>query len=1501
MSFRGFLDNARREAAGMAQGLFPAAQAIGQQAVNDVDTLVFEKGLGLKPRKKTPKTGSFGLDNLGKTAAVGWANDTPILPLLRGDIKEAGQRFYDLPISSTFDLIGAGSAAGQGLRLGSKIPGSLGESALKMRGYQKADVSSLGLGTTVGEYPTRFKMADGTEASGREYLMRMQDQTHDGNLWLKKTMRSAKPSGDATFDKAVDTAETLADDPLTLQATPRARFEPFAKVGDMMHFGPTLGSKRFGRRLTIKNQSRLKVSVNEMMGLHGVMKKQIEQQFGKDAMPVAGDTLLAHAAGFHTGASLDDAPKAFEPSGRKAVLTDKGVDLKAKEGNVVELNNSEFRLAEMTVKLRDLMLDELAKDIEKLNESGYSVVLTGGKNGDRVLSPAQVRAGGDALAYKLPNRNLFIKKGFKEDLQEWQKNPLYNPPNEPKSPMEQGSLFNKNEHVGDKGLPKDRMVDDLPTKPEGTPVKMFADRNLKVGDSTYEIPEPTKILTRWDEPSLKDAKHPYYKDRTSGELVSVTTDNLAYPRNPNHSSRLSPQMHDISDKLTAQLEKGLISADEVRARKKLLMEKDGLSEVDAKEVINHVLNRAGAEQLATEVNRVGGNIDDIVYDNQVLEGPGKERPTASLEDVDTVDSHLEDFSVSMRKVLDEYFEGEGKFDSSPLSGKQARILARVAMQEVADANPALKSSLNKVGPYKLDATKQKIIASQTEYLKSKDPSYTFDEMDDSSFYNEYEPDFVDEEHPLDNRPDPRRGSKEESEAAFEEAFGGAPPRSPFESDPVAFGDDAPAAWQKKLRAKTAENYGQMTWFKNYLDQMVQARVNDGPDITYRFKSIAQNPRVREMLDSDFFKNEILPKHQTMIAAQLEADRVRLGANALSQDNVVRNTDRLAMLFGNEGQGSFFVARPKYGVKKPIDRIKGDSDIEVIDENLPGDPEELIAKGILDTSPEVHLNNYLRRKNDASKQELSDSVADASVTVTPDQTKSYVSEGIAVTEENWKKGGEKTKFVIIEPNGTLFKQIENMLPLANQAMRRLREDGYHTEADNIGESAKQMFQASEDGDFSLGDMIRNPKLRGEIDDTRYMVPREMYEAIRGETDNSTNALSSFLQATSTGFKVSVLHGRWPSWVLNNTIGAHLYLALTGGTGRMIPHAGGGHMVSEFFPDVLGASSREMSHGADDLGRVAQGRVDKLLESKPGKMATNAINTLGDWNQKIADDPARLARLQQVVEERFQSTQRLAKARGMEIPDTLESRRKMLMDQTVREDIAAEVLDDLIDFTTLSKSERMWWSNVIPFWTFIKGSTKSTVRTLADHPGRVWPLQELGSLGADITDKTYESGTPEYMRALLPVANGQALSVGGWNPWSQQSSLFSLGAQIASANMPTGQEHPFSMLNPAITIPLEAINKRDTYTQYPLEGNIAQIIGSGVLESFPLGENLKDMLIQREITGREVFPHSKTNSMLNFVGVPVRDVNESNMNVRMQTDENRRKKNGTYDYWRFHNGV
>jgi len=344
-----------------------------------------------------------------------------------------------------------------------------------------------------------------------------------------------------------------------------------------------------------------------------------------------------------------------------------------------------------------------------------------------------------------------------------------------------------------------------------------------------------------------------------------------------------------------------------------------------------------------------------------------------------------------------------------------------------------------------------------------------------------------------------------------------------------------------------------------------------------------------------------------------------------------------------------------------------------------------------------------------------------------------------------------------------------------------------------------------------------------------------------------------------------------------------------------------MVEEFFPDVLGSGSREMATGAEDLGRVAQSRMEKVLDSKPGRVGTDVVNTLSDWNQKIADEPARVIRIEQVIEDRFKNTQELAKARGLDIPDTLESRRRMLMDQRVREDIAEEVLDDMIDFTNMSKSERMWVSNILPFWTFIKGSTKSNMRLLADHPGRTWLPGQIASFGAERTDEQFPGGMPEYLRNLLRVGDDKALSVGGFNPYGQQSQLLGGILGMMNAERPTGQEHPASMVNPAIIAPLESITNRDIYTDYPLEGNLLKNLGLSALESIPLLETGIQLAHPGTNTGKSVFVPSRQNTLLNFAGVPVRTLDEGNLSTRMSSDENRRSKNGVWDYWRFHDGV
>jgi hypothetical protein len=145
------------------------------------------------------------------------------------------------------------------------------------------------------------------------------------------------------------------------------------------------------------------------------------------------------------------------------------------------------------------------------------------------------------------------------------------------------------------------------------------------------------------------------------------------------------------------------------------------------------------------------------------------------------------------------------------------------------------------------------------------------------------------------------------------------------------------------------------------------------------------------------------------------------------------------------------------------------------------------------------------------------------------------------------------------------------------------------------------------------------------------------------------------------------------------------------------------------------------------------------------------------------------------------------------------------------------------------------------------------------------------------------------------------VGAWNPYSQQSQLLGGALSMLNSQRPTGQEHPFSVLNPALVTPVEAVTNRDMYTDYPLSGNVFKNLLGSTKANIPLLEFLHDVVNPSEPSGRSVFMPSRKNAMLNFAGIPIRDVDQFNMSTRMQADENRRKRDGVMDYWKFHDGV
>ena len=1750
MGLREFLDNARRDASTMAHGFIPGLNQIYGAAALDLDTAIF--GPGRQPAGQLG--GRFKLDDVARAGYQGFVRDSPILPLLTGDIKEAGNRFYERPISSGLDLLGAGAVAGKGLKAASYIPGPIGESALRLRGFREFNPAQLGTAVYSHEFPAKLELASGEVVPAREYLLRRQIETYGDKTYAKRTMRSPRSSGNETFDAALDKGETLADDPLVSQSVPRARFQPFALMGDVMNFGPKLGSARFGRRLAIRSQSRLRTSVNEMMASHGRVKKIWEKLFGKGSDPDVGDAQFLAAAGFKNWDDVVKGLEAFQDSGRQAILGERGVDLSATKGERFNLNKSEFGFASNFVKRRQKLADDLADDIEALAPEGYGVFFTGGKEplpitaewaranpkdvydlsstgnlhirpqatpGTPPSPPSPGRFGPDTPdlpQLPSPKEPLLLNRGWaplgnhKEPIQ--MPHVVGEGPRL-QAPWETGQLFDTRQYqtgsllddawkkrIEGKPLPiskkdfNNKML--LASDSKNTPLSSvdatdaefnrIIDKNrMDVGGQQFRDPFAPYMNQKrspstdeywkenFDEPPFNQVRMPLDDDWTyrdpgfslsdhtfikgdngdffvklpEGELISardwmrrakgagyspdevkgvleqyvdeVVTDLSADFENlikeaakhdairkadelrnaKNATWEAERNLHDsqVSDlkRLTDMVDQIFSGEQSITPNKTSIGESiEGIRHSELFDAVNSLSDSVSDSEftvLDTLRNQFRNdlisedevrhrlrdkNVPDAVIDNYVL---NPNSPYSSIEDI---------IQKSYVKPYEEYDHGsiaeaehrseqrhEGEDQPWAIDEEEARWEEARAALDRGDISRDLYDLITadplgdiqiKVDPAEIEALGDLVRSGQMtpeDALRSlkgimpDDQAKMFvsslaDQHADSRYFpdgtgqgqlfrtdvpytNKKGADYervVPQKYRPDNRPvqgpeyKPHDGSEQlplfdtdSGQRALPP--GNTPPTPPPGSPPfrgsgggfrwndgtpgdpgtpgVPAGAEPPRSWNKKLRVKVSDNYSQAQWYKNALDNLVKARLEDGPDISQRFAEIVQNPRVKQIFESPEFWDDILPQHKAMVAAQLEADKVRLGANALSNDNVVRNSQRLAMIFGNE-DGHFFVARPRRSPTKKPERVEGTRPIEVVDNNNPGDPFELIAKGTLDTSPEVHLTNYLKHRNEAANQELSDAAIEASISITPQQHKAYISKGIAVDEPHTNQTGKiMSDFVVIRPGGKLFEQIESMQPLAAQAARRLREEGFHEQASNISSFAKEMFDSAADGDFSLGDMIRNPKLRGELEDSRYMMPTEMYKALVDETSNATNALSSFLQAASTGFKILVLHGRWPAWVVNNTIGAQLYLAFTGGLGRTIPHTGGRQLVRDVFPDVVGSGSREMGTGAEDLGRIATTRKEKLLASKPGKISKNIIDTLSDWNQKIADEPARLERLEQVVEERFQSTRDLAKARGIEIPDTLESRRKMLQDIHVREDIAKEVLDDMIDFTNMSRRERMRVASAIPFWSFIKGSTKSTQRLVADHPGRVWAPMEIGSMGSEYTDQEYPSGVPEYMRSILPMGGTKALSVGGWNPWGQQQQLLGGVLSILNSEVPTGQDHPLAMVNPILTMPVESVTNREFYTQYPMTGNVFKNMGKQTMASIPLLETILSVLHPGQPTGRESYIPSRRNTLLDFAGIPIHDVNPKNLNVRLRTDENRRRDDGEDDYWKFHSGV
>jgi hypothetical protein len=391
----------------------------------------------------------------------------------------------------------------------------------------------------------------------------------------------------------------------------------------------------------------------------------------------------------------------------------------------------------------------------------------------------------------------------------------------------------------------------------------------------------------------------------------------------------------------------------------------------------------------------------------------------------------------------------------------------------------------------------------------------------------------------------------------------------------------------------------------------------------------------------------------------------------------------------------------------------------------------------------------------------------------------------------------------------------------------------------------------------------------------MIPEKMYDAFMREMQPRKNV--PVLDQVIGVWRLAVVSPLRPAFVANNILGqsfllgiAHASLkgfrsALQYGEFRkqILPHTGG----------VTGSGQSAMIRENSYLLRSGgQGRLARL--SMKGR---DANEWMGRLSQALTDDPYRRMAFSMEI---LPDARKLVKARrkaGTPGPEGGRYEMKHALDELLGDDvyldrIERKVMDDLVDFDDLSPMERDVVRRILPFWSWIKGSSKLTIKLALDRPLYADMLMRVGQVGVENMQEDAGGALPDYMRGLLSLGDGgkdgidkMAVTTAQFNPFvTPGDTLDQLGFLLGikrEGQTPFNPSNPLSATNPVVKAAVARFTGRDPFSGREMGP------GEVLANSFPQIAGLRAYDEKDGIYGK-----SASNEIAKYLGAPIRqDVN------------------------------
>lgn len=577
------------------------------------------------------------------------------------------------------------------------------------------------------------------------------------------------------------------------------------------------------------------------------------------------------------------------------------------------------------------------------------------------------------------------------------------------------------------------------------------------------------------------------------------------------------------------------------------------------------------------------------------------------------------------------------------------------------------------------------------------------------------------------------------------------------------------------------------------------------------------------------------------------------------------------------------------------------------DRTPGNPFEMFLRGEFSTDYKVILNDFEKNRNYLAGAELFEKLRSLAMRITPEQYEKH--RGMEIREADAMNAQHaKGTFVRLQRDGILAKETNNLTEGLERLAAMQDQLGQPDMANQIRMTARlaRHMDITDPQAMPMGETMMDPgmraalKERGPESDEILILPTELYRATRSELLKGQQSLRGAFRLVTDLWKHTVLHMRFLQWMKNNVIGAHLMVGMAGGPKRYLETIG--KFSDGTYSKDMRQTVRENMTDVMASGSSMQARETLVTnpDSAYGKYQRYFVNPLSEFNAKWADDPTRMIRLFQLMEDQLGVA---AKMSGKEVGDlTPEQVQKFMDDPMMRDELARRTNTDMVDFGDMGEFEKRYVRSVFPFWSWMKGSAKASMRLGADHPGRIWAAGEVADVGEMALAEDQGTHIPDFAKAWWDPgeAGGNIIDTSGMNPYGSMFDFMGMGIGAMPDVIPGdrsssasyrqfGSENMLSTMHPFLGGGIEALTGRNVFFGTPIPN---ASIGSTFMNN---QADLPLLNLARKFYENETGPDATTRydrgmALSNYMGIPTKDPRWGQVNRRGWDEVSERYGNG-----------